>query len=246
MKTLLPALAICLGSIPGFAQTKLDKHIAVQSNQQIVMEFDFPEMVRVSTWDKAEIQIQGTVSINDGENDDAFKLESTTTGNTVNVKSTIPNLKDLPHRYTIQDGDQKVSFRSKADLDKYKAEKGVSRFNWTSNGVDMDIILEIKVPRNTVTLLKTVHGAVEVKDFSGPLTVEAKHGLIDASLTEKNVGEIIAETNFGEIFTNFDTKFGGAGKAENFHTLVSAKPGNGPRYSFESKHGNVYLRKAVP
>jgi hypothetical protein len=87
---------------------------------------------------------------------------------------------------------------------------------------------------------------VEIKDFTGPLTVDATYGGVDAALNEKNTGEIIAETNYGDIYTNLDVKFGGENsKNEDFHTYVSAKPGNGPRYSFDSKYGNVYLRKAT-
>jgi hypothetical protein len=57
---------------------------------------------------------------------------------------------------------------------------------------------------------------------------------------------VTAETNFGEIFTNLDAKFGvDNGRDEDFHVNVSAKPGSGPEYSFESKYGNVYIRKAA-
>ena len=64
-------------------------------------------------------------------------------------------------------------------------------------------------------------------------------------LVEKSTGEIMAETNYGEIYTNLDVKFGGDKfRDENFHTYVSAKPGTGPDYTFESKFGNVYIRKA--
>jgi hypothetical protein len=86
---------------------------------------------------------------------------------------------------------------------------------------------------------------VEVKSFSGPLVVEATYGGVDVALTEKAIGEITAETNYGEIFTNLDTRFGGDKTDRDFHTYVSAKPGSGPKYSLESQYGNVYIRKAT-
>ena len=112
--------------------------------------------------------------------------------------------------------------------------------------MDFDIQLEIKVPKNVDTRIESVYGMVEITNFTGPLRVEATYGGVDAALTERSIGEIVAETNYGEIFTNFETKFGGDGRQlKDFHTYVTAKPGSGPRYSFESKYGNVYLRKAV-
>lgn len=230
-----------------YAQTAINKSIAVKPGQNVVMHFDYPELVRVSTWDKNEVSIQGTVSINSGENDDAFTLDMSTSGNTITIRNQIANLKNIPSRYTIKDGTQTITFKNKEELDKYKQQTGKSKFDMMSNGVDMEIVLEIKVPRNIDTRVESVYGTVEIKEFTGPLSVTSTYGAVDAALIEKATGELVAETNYGEIFTNLETKFGSIGdKDEHFHTYVSAKPGNGPRYSFESKYGNVYIRKANP
>lgn len=241
------AFAIVVLVIPvlGWAQTPINKSLTVQAGQSIEMHFDFPELIRVSTWDKNEISIQGTATINGGESDDAFELFTAVTGNVISIRNEIKNMKDLPQRITIVDGSQKIVFKSKAELKKYQDEQGRGKFEMMSTGVDMDILLEIKVPRNVVTRVESVYGMVEIRDFSGPLTVQSTYGGVDASLKERNTGEIVAETNHGEIYTNLEAKFGGDKfRDENFHTYVSAKPGTGPNYSFESKFGNVYIRKA--
>ena len=244
MKTLTLIIVWLMAGVAS-AQTKIDKTVPVQAGQKIRMRFDYPKLVKVSTWEKNEISIQGVVSINDGENDDAFILESRTEGNTISVRNEIKNMEGLPHRITVNRDGQKMVFRTKADWRKYQDEHGKGH-TMMSEGVDMDIELEIRVPRNTETVVESVYGMVEVKDFTGPLTVEATYGGVDASLTEPTTGELIAETNYGHIYTNLNVKFGAAEvRDENFHTLVSLKPGNGPRYSFESKYGNVYLRKRV-
>ena len=111
-----------------------------------------------------------------------------------------------------------------------------------SEGVDMDITLEIKIPKNIDTKVESVYGMVEVKNFVGPIVVDATYGGVDASLNEQAVGELTAETDYGQIYSNLDTKIDG-GKVEDFHTEVTIKPGIGARYAFESKYGNVYLRK---
>ena len=106
----------------------------------------------------------------------------------------------------------------------------------------MDILLEIKVPKEVATKVESVYGIVEVKEFCGPLIVDATYGGIDASLSESRTGELKAETNYGQIYSNLDHQFSG-GEEEDFYTLVSAQLGKGPGYRFESKYGNVYLRK---
>lgn len=226
------------------AQTPVSKSIPLQNGEKVAMEFDYPELIKVSTWDKNEISIEGSVSINGGENDDAFVLESSKSGNLVQITSTIRDMKHLPQRITVVRDGQKIMFHDEQEYRKYQSEHGMG-YNSVSWGPDIDIQLEIKVPKNMETRIRSVYGMVEIRNFSGPLTVDATYGGVDAALAERTVGELTAETNYGQIYTNLDTRFTSE-KIESraFYTFVSAKPGNGPPYNFESKYGNVYLRKA--
>jgi hypothetical protein len=228
-----------------FAQTAINQTYALKPGQSVSLSFDYPELIRISTWDLNEVSIQGSVSINEGESDKAFELVKTDGENVLYVENRIRDFKTLPHRLTVVDGGKRLVFRSKEDYRKYAKENG-KNFEVMSWGVEMDILLEIKVPKNLLTKIKSVYGVVEVNDFVGPLSVEATYGAIDAALQEKATGELTAETNYGQIYTNLDTKFSGDGFVDKkFHTWVSAKPGTGPAYNFESKYGNVYLRKKV-
>jgi hypothetical protein len=221
----------------------LNKTIPLQSGQKIKMSFDYPELIKVTTWEKNEIQITGSVSINGGENDDAFKLDVSTDASQVEVTGELHGLKSLPHRVTVWYKGSKMMFKSEADFRAYKKEHGLE-FNNMNMGPDIDIFIEIKVPKNVVTQVHSTYGTVEIRNFFGPLNVESTYGKVDAAMDEKLIGELTATTNFGEIYTNLTAKFTGV-EERDFHTVVSAKPGNGPRYSFESKYGNVYLRKAL-
>ena len=226
-------------------QTAISKSYAVKPGQAVSLTFDYPELVKVSTWDKNEVSLQGTVSINGGENDDAFELQQSQDGNTFYLESRICDLKNLPQRITVVENGNKMVFRTKADYRKYQEEHG-RKHNFVSWGQEIDIVLEVKVPAGVETRVKSVYGLVEVTNFSGPLQVHSVYGGVDAALREPAIGEIVAETNFGQIYTNLDAKFSGEGmRQKDFHTWVSARPGSGPRCSFESEYGNVYLRKAT-
>lgn len=234
-------IILCLFTGDLAAQTPVNKIFPVSAGQKISLRFDYPELVKISTWDKNEISIGGSVSINGGENDDAFELIQSASGNTIFIENRIRNLKELPHRITVINKGEKITFKSKVDYQKYCEENG-NKFNQRSEGVDMDILLEIKVPKGIEVKLESVYGMVEVKNYAGPLTVEATYGGVDVTVVEKTMGEVSAETNYGQIYTNLNLKFSGS-EFEDFHTYVSAKLGSGPKYSFESKYGNVYLRK---
>lgn len=243
MKARILLIAVGLGfAVAAAGQTVLNKKIPFQRGQTVRMHFDYPELIRVSTWEGTEVVVEGSVSINGGENDDAFVLETSVNGNTINIDGKIRDIKKLPQRVTIIRDGQKIMLRDKEELRKYQAEHGQG-YNQMSFGPDIDIVLEIRVPVNAEAYVDAVYGMVEVKNFNGPLTVQATYGGVDAALMEQRVGEIIAETNYGEIYTNFDVRFGGIDKQGDFHTYVSARPGTGPRYALESKYGNVYIRK---
>jgi len=225
------------------AQTPVNKSYPVSAGQKITFHFDYPELVKISTWDKNEISIEGVVTINGGENDDAFELSQSVSGNIISIENRIKGMKNLPQRITITRGAEKITFRTKEDYKIYRDQHGKD-FNSTNFGVDMEIVLEIKVPKNIETKMESVYGMVEVKNFQGPLSVDATYGGVDVAVQEKTTGELIAETGYGQIYTNLEQKFTGS-EFEDFHTVVSIKPGTGPKYSFESKYGNVYLRKSL-
>ncbi|MEO5582501.1 MAG: hypothetical protein ABIR66_07400 [Saprospiraceae bacterium] len=227
------------------AQTPINKTFPVTGAQKIDMHFDYPHLVRVSSWDKNEVSISGTISINGGENDDAFKLTSSTNNATLSIEGEVANIKSLPQRITVTRKGEKMVFKNKEEFNKYKQEhgEGFDMVNW---GHDIEIVLEVKVPRTMNTCIKSVYGTVELKDLDQTmaLVAESTYGGVDASLNTSTIGELFATTDFGQIYTNLDIKFSGEGlKQRDFHTEVMAKPGKGPKYSFESKYGNVYLRK---
>src|ERR1043165_4411425 len=83
------------------AQSSINKSFSVQPGQKINFFFDHPELIKFSTWDKNEVNISGSVSVNGGENDDAFNLSSSADGGVVNIRGEMKDLKSLPHRYTV-------------------------------------------------------------------------------------------------------------------------------------------------
>jgi hypothetical protein len=147
----------------------------------------------------------------------------------------------LPHRYTVYEDGKKTVFKSKED---YKAFTGKSSGGrrMTSNGVEMEITVEVKVPANTSTNIKATYGIVELVNFNGPANVNATYGGIDATVATASTGKLQATTSYGQIYTNLDLKL--TDKTErDFFTSITAEPGKGPAYILKSTYGKIYLRK---
>ena len=233
-----------MAATSAMAQTRVSKSVPVKPGQTLNMHFDYP-VVKVVSWDKKEISIEADVNINGGESDDAFELKIEDLGNSISIRDEIKDLKKLPQRVTVNIDGQKMTFRNKAEWNKYREEHG-SVSKWMNTGVDMDIELVIKVPRNMDTRIVSVYGIVEVRDFAAPLSVEATYGGVDVAFSEANMGELVAETNYGNIYSNLDFKPDQKNsREEDFHLYLSGTLGNGPRCRLESQYGNVYLRKST-
>jgi hypothetical protein len=247
MKTFI-TLLIAIGALSSsVAQTKVEKSIPWKSGQKLVMDFD-TENVKIHTWDKSEVSVSGTVSINRGENDNAFELVVEEEAGQVTISSRLKDKENIPQRIMIKKGDQEFFFKAKdyndPEIQKFLEENG-REYSYMSSGIVRDIQLEVFVPKGTETTMRLKYGTVEITKFDGPLTVDAKYGKIDASIVPQSIGELTARARHGEILTNLDIKFDqeSTTSRKDHWTVITARPGKGPYYRFETKYGNVYLRK---
>ena len=241
MRTTL-TLVLGLFAATLFAQTPIQKKYQIQKGQELTLKFDYPQLVKITTWDKNEIEISGKVNINDGKNDSDFEItEQSTNGNSKLIEGKINNYKNLPQQIVAYKGKEKFTFKSKEDFKEYEKSNN-TKFDITSSNVQIDIVLEIKVPRNMKTQIESTYGTVEVKTFDGPLVAKSTYGSVDATIDEKKIGELNAECFYGKILTNLDLPTKPI-NSEDFHTVITAHNGKEPRQEFSSKYGNVYLRK---
>lgn len=228
-------------TIAASAQTVVTKSYAVKPGEKVELNFDYPKIVRISTWDKNEVSVVAKVSINDGENDNAFVLEDQSGDGVVSIKNTIKNMKDLPRRYTVVRDGLKTVYRSKED---YNAAGRMSGAYSYSEGVDMEITVEVKVPANTATSINAKYGMVEMVNFNAPVTVNATYGGIDATVAQASTGKLRATTHYGRIYSNLDLKITDK-ENRDFFTSITAEPGRGPAYDLKSTYGKIYLRKPL-
>ncbi|GGI23251.1 hypothetical protein [Pedobacter mendelii] len=243
MKILFFWLYIALLPCIALSQTRIIKSYPVAKGQTIELRFDYPKVVRISTWDKNEVSVEATVKINNGESNNAFSLVQSSDGGKIAIGNKL-DLDEIPETYFLVENGIKTRFTTKADMDSYRKEKGgVSNIS-SYQQKDIEVILDIKVPANVATDLAAVYGMVELDNFDGPIKVDAKYGGIDASLTESKIGKITMTNHFGKIYSNLNLK-PTEQKEQNFFTSITATPGKGPDYDISSNYGNIYLRSSV-
>lgn len=234
-------LIICLFCAIIYAQDNLKRTFTIQQNKELVLKFDFPNLIKVTTWDKNEVEITGKVNISNGENNSFFVISEDTTDKNKVIEGKLNNYKDLPQTITTYNGKEKFEFNSKEEMERYAKNHNIT-FGTISYSAQVDIVLEIKVPRNQKTQIEATYGTIEIKSFDAPIYAKSTYGSVDAEINESKVGKVSIENYYGNFYTNLNLPIK-ATKKEDFHTIITASLGKGSSQEFSSKFGNVYLRK---
>ncbi|MFW1123174.1 hypothetical protein ACEV8Z_24385, partial [Vibrio parahaemolyticus] len=90
-------LCMLIGSL--HAQTIVNRSISTAAAKEINFNFDFPKVIKFSTWDKNEVAITASVSINGGDNNDAFVLEEKKENDAITITGKIKDFDKLPRVY---------------------------------------------------------------------------------------------------------------------------------------------------
>lgn len=239
---------ICLIFSPVSAQKPVSKLVKHNHGQSINLYFAYPELIKVTTWDRDEIEVTGTASINNGKNDDSFDIKVDSESDVLFISSIIKDHDKLPRMKVVVIGDTKYYFDNENDhqaINRLKEERGSEKGSYTMHGVIKEINLAIKVPKNIALVIESKHGLVELNKINAPVKVISKFGGIDISISENAKRNLEISTRFGEIYTNMDMEFDKGNRRENNHwTIVKSQlNGGGNLCELESKFGNIYVRK---
>ena len=72
MKNIFLLSIIMLSFNIGNTQVNISKSYATNNIEKLKLTFDYPQLVKVKTWNKNQVTIEAKVNINEGLNDDAF------------------------------------------------------------------------------------------------------------------------------------------------------------------------------
>lgn len=234
-------LAICTSVSIG---QNIEKTYQLATNEKLSLEFVYPELVKISTWDKQEVLIKAKVLINNQDASEDFILSENRTSNQLVISSLLKNKDKYKNNYISVAGDEEddesvtVSRNGKTIT---IGDKGKTYYN----GTQIDIELEITLPKNAVVDVEAKYGMVEVLSAPKDLVVFAKYGGADVKIDEADLKQLKASTNWGQIFSNLNSKLSVTGddmlgksmraEFDNSRGAISVR--------VESEYGNVFLRK---
>lgn len=249
-------------------QTTINKSIDPGAAQKLDFVSLFAD-VRFESWSGSSIEISGSVSINDGKNDELYELNTYVRDGKVVIEDKLPNMDEIPRYVTIKrEGKESRILLKKNE----NAEKALARMypdgkgKIISQGSDIDIKLVVKVPGNidldirmtygSVYLDKypanqyvdNTYGTVEAELTSGKSLPEIKlkstYGAVDVAVSPSSSFEVDMESDYGSLYSDLPLqidKSRSKTKAFSEHIIGSLNGGSN-RLELRAPYGNIYLR----
>jgi len=245
MKKLIGLLIIfCVFFYSVSAQKIVEKNVPVSSDQEIELKFKYAEVIKVKTWDKKEVYVKASVSINCDEDNDVFKLEVEDEPDLVRIYSDYGDLNKISKKYILkEDKEGNLYINGKTlSIETYYEVNVPENVKLNIYSICGDVeINKFEGPLN----VKLTSGNIEIKEFEGSLYAKSISGFVDLSLASNQKVDLRMKTVTGEIYTNLDIDFD---KYGNKHGIVGSKVsgsinGGGKEIELESVSGDIYLRK---
>ncbi len=235
-KLLLFALLFVKACTLLLGQKIVEETYKLPESNRVSMNLKFADSIRVTSWDKDEIQIKAVILINNGKLNEAFTMKVDKSGGELDITTDFD--KALMKQGRVEDCENYISRNG----DSYTTRKSI---NW-NNGtmICSDIYFEIKVPNKTDFRLETISGNIEIRGFAGKLFAKTISGFVDLTWKAGRGADLEMKTISGDVFSNLDVAI--ENKKKNpivGYELKGKINGGGTLVHLESISGDVYLRK---
>lgn len=242
-------ITLVVASQHAICQSSVSERIEMNGGKQATLQFDEASIVHVTGWQESYILVEASVSINNNLNNEAYQVESTSDGAAKKITGFIKDKKSLPRMIRIKKGDEIFSFNTNdwdnPEIQRFYEEHGREGIQWSSQGVNWEIDVNVKIPNNLNATISSKHGVIELENVYGEISATSTHGGIDVTFNKQMKSELNAKTKWGSIYSNLDLaidKDQSSNRDWN-HVVASYNGGSGSTITLESKHANIYLRR---
>lgn len=244
MKQTITIFLVLLISSGLVAQSTFEKSYELRQTDKLTLDFEYPELVKINTWDKQEVLVKAKVIINGKENTEDFTIEDKRVSNGLIITSHLNDLDKLGGNYIMvsNDDDDDESVTVNRDGKSITIGKGKGNYR---NGTQIDIQLEITLPKSATVQVNAKYGMVEVLSLPKEIEVQAKFGGADIKVNEQSIKDLNVSTSWGQIFSNLDSKVSVKGNDMLGKRMTAELLANRGSESLkvESEFGNIFLRK---
>jgi hypothetical protein len=201
------------------AQKIIEKHIDFSGKKMISMNLEIADSIRIITWNKNEVYMKASISINNDKNNDDYKVNFNEAGSDVTIHS------------------------------KFEFEKGKNCCSDSDNchcncNCHEKIYFDVFIPENKDISVETINGDITIYGNTAQVRAHSISGFIDFTVTPDVKADLKMNTISGTMYSNFDfskekslRQMGGS----SINTILNG--GGDKSIDLETISGDIFLRK---
>lgn len=214
-----------------FSQTEVFEKTVALNGKRVDIDAELVDQIKVTNWNKNEVGVKITYSINNGELNDALEISLDENGSKI--------------RLEVELDERSVDNSDFRDCD------GEHSMNWGKNGrrnsVCLDVLVEIQIPQNIELDVESVIGDLMLEGSYKALRAKTVTGDIELYWPESQGAEIEIKTVMGGIYTNHDFQSKTKDKGLpliSAHELQASLGKGGNYISLETVTSDIYFKKS--
>ncbi|WP_080056783.1 DUF4097 family beta strand repeat-containing protein [Spirosoma aerolatum] len=212
------------------AQRIIQKTMPVSANQLVNLNLRFGDSIQVRYWDKSDLSVHISATINGGKLDDALVVTTNTTDSEVSLKT---------------DFDKEKLKEGKAEDCPGDGHRWSTDYNGQSYYVCSKINYVVNLPRHAKLRIETINGNIDIQGATEAVFAKTISGFVDMSWPKSKGANVAMKTITGEVYSDMEIAFKNKKEKNPIvgYRLEGAINGGGPDVQLESISNNIYLRR---
>lgn len=213
-----------------FAQKIIDKKLPFTPGQTVNLNLRFGDSIKVRYWDKNEVSVHISATINAGKLNNALTVTTTSNTEQISVKTDL-NQDMLSEGKAADCPDKQYSYNSEKDGKRY----------YVCSVINYQVFL----PRQAKLIIETINGNIDIEGATTAVQAKTISGFVDMSWPKSKGASLNMKTITGEVYTDFTIDYKDKKQKNPIvgYLLEGTMNGGGPEIKLESISNNVYLRQ---
>lgn len=215
MKNIITVILFCVLSMYAMAQKKIEKNFSFSGKEEVNLNLQIADSIRILTWDKNEVGIKASISINENKDNEDYLVKFDDAGNTIKVKAQL----DPEKRRNYQ----------------WHSDSNCCRY-------ETDIYWEVYVPEKATVDIETINGNITITGKTSAIKAYSISGFIDLAIPADLKADFKFSTITGTVYSNIAMNNQGSSKRSHAD-IVSKYNGGGTPVNLKTISGDIFVRK---
>ena len=185
-KFLLLSVSLVGFALQSSARRALEERVTLTDGQEIKIELNFGDEINLIPVEGQVLEMTGFIDVNDGENDEAYRVEFSQKGNALCINSEIRE-EMKPYRF--------VQYRD--------ANGDVTH---SSQTINIEAVFNLSVPKGHPVRIETINATLNLDLIDAPLSAKTINGEINLHLLKDSQIDLKIDTINGDCVTDLSEK----------------------------------------